>query len=177
MIFMLRTRTWVPGRAVPWALGRLPWAPGAPPRGSPGGFPTPNYKGHFQPSTLQIRIEIYVDLDVDFWSLWARSWVPLGDHFRSCWRLFRPKLVSEPSSKRLIFEKVTKHSFSNGVCSKLSPRWGQDRPKIAPRWVHYRLGSPFVHLEFSLRFLIVWGSALVPFWPPKWSPGGVAELC
>ena len=27
-------------------------------------------------------------------------------------------------------------------------------------------------LDFSLRFLIVLGSILVPFWPPKWSPGG-----
>ena len=27
-------------------------------------------------------------------------------------------------------------------------------------------------LDFSLRFLIVLGSILVPFWPPKWHPGG-----
>ena len=31
-------------------------------------------------------------------------------------------------------------------------------------------------LDFSLRFFIVLGSILVPFWPPKWSPGGAAEL-
>ena len=30
---------WVPGRAVPWGLGRLPWVPGVPPRGSLGGVP------------------------------------------------------------------------------------------------------------------------------------------
>ena len=30
---------WVPGKAVPWGLGRLPWAPGEPPRGSQGGSP------------------------------------------------------------------------------------------------------------------------------------------
>ena len=27
-------------------------------------------------------------------------------------------------------------------------------------------------LEFSLRFLIVLGSILVPIWPPKWDPRG-----
>ena len=31
-------------------------------------------------------------------------------------------------------------------------------------------------LDFSLRFLIVLGSILVPFWPPKWSPGDAAEV-
>ena len=67
-------------------------------------------------------------------------------------------------------------TFSNGFWPKLTLRWGQDRPKIAPRWVQDRLGSPFFRLEFSLRFLIVLGSILVPFWPPKWSPGDAAEL-
>ena len=62
-------------------------------------------------------------------------------------------------------------TFSNGFGPKMTPRWGQDRPKIAPRWVQDRLGSPFFRLEFSLRFLIVLGSILVPFWPPKWHPG------
>ena len=31
-------------------------------------------------------------------------------------------------------------------------------------------------LEFSLRFLIVLGSILVPFWPPKWHPKGTRKL-
>ena len=88
---MFRTRSWVPGRAVPWGLGRLPWAPGAPPRGSQGGVPAPNYKAQSPLSTLWIRIKIYIDFDIDFWSSWGRSWVPLGGHFRSCWRLFRPQ--------------------------------------------------------------------------------------
>ena len=87
--------------------------PGPPPLGSrgasqglPRGVPGPNYKDHFRLSTLRIRIKIYVDLDVDFWSFGGRSWIPLGGHFRSSWRLFRPKLVPEPSSNRLICEKV-----------------------------------------------------------------------
>ncbi len=60
-------------------------------------------------SPLGFRIKKDVDFDVDFGSFWGRSWVPLGGHFRSCWRLFRPKLVPEPSSNRLIFEKVIFH--------------------------------------------------------------------
>ena len=61
-------------------------------------------RSHSDP--LDFRIEIYVDFDVGSGSFWGRSWVPLGGHFRSFWRLFRPKLVPEPSSNRLIFEKV-----------------------------------------------------------------------
>ena len=34
----------------------------------------------------------------------------------------------------------------------------------------------FLLLDFSLRFLIVLYSILVPFWVPKWLPGGAAEL-
>ena len=49
------------------------------------------------------------------------------------------------------------------------------RPKIAPRRDQDRLGSLFWPLAFSLRFWIVFGSVLVPFWPPKWSPGGAHE--
>ena len=37
---------------------------------------------------------------------------------------------------------------------KWIPRWGQDRPKIVPRRVQDRLGSYFVRLDCSLRFLI-----------------------
>ena len=43
---------------------------------------------------------------VRFGSFWDRSWVPLGGHFRSSWRFFPPKWVPEPSSNRLICEKV-----------------------------------------------------------------------
>ena len=60
-------------------------------------------------SPLDFRFKINVGFDVDFGTFGCRSWVPLGDHFRSFWRLFRPKLVPEPSSNRLIFEKVIFH--------------------------------------------------------------------
>ena len=142
---MLRTRAWVPGRAVPWCLGRLPWAPGAPPRGSQGGVLGPMSADRWSECLPWIRIKNHVDFDVDFWSSWGPSWVPLGGHFRSCWRLFRPKLVSEPSSNRLIFEKVIFHEtlrfpmvFAK-IDPKMEPRSTQDRSKMGPRssWIAF----------------------------------------
>ena len=50
----------------------------------------------------------------------------------------------------------------------MAPKTAQDRPKTGPRssWID------FFRLDFSLRFLIVLGSILVPVWPPKWTPEG-----
>ena len=91
-------------------------------------------------------------------------------------------MVPKPSSNRLNIEKVIfqknerhprrEHDFEVQV----GPRWHPRRPKIAPRRVQDRLGSVFSPLDFSLRFLIVFGSVLVPFWPPKWSPWGECKL-
>ena len=89
--------------------GPPPLGPWGASQGGSGPQTTRVNSAHFPLSTLQILIKIDDESDVDFWSFWGRSWVPLGGHFRSCWRLFRPKLVSEPSSKRLIFEKVIVH--------------------------------------------------------------------
>ena len=63
------------------------------------------------PSPLGFRIKIHVDFDVDLGSFWGRSWVPLGGHFRSSWRLFRSKLLPKPSSNCLIFKKVILHEI------------------------------------------------------------------
>ena len=93
-------------------LGAAPVSLGPPPQGSWGasrGGGALKSAGRSLPNPLGFRIEISVDFDVGFWSFGGRSWVPLGGHFRSSWRLFRPKLVSEPSSNRLIFEKVIFH--------------------------------------------------------------------
>ena len=145
----------MPGRAVPWGLGRLPWAPGAPPRGSQGGGPAPNYKDQSRPSTLRIRIKNYVDFDVDFWSSWGRSWVPLGGHVGVMLAPFSsqvgPGPVFEPSYHRKsdLSRNIT---FSNVFWPRWTPRWGQDRPKIAPRRVHDRLGSFFFVLNFRFDF-------------------------
>ena len=82
-----------------------------------------------------------------------------------------PGTVFEPSYLRKSYfsRNIT---FSNGFGTKLTPRWSQDRTKIAPRRVQDRLGLFVLPLDFSLRFLILLGSVLVPFWTPKWSPGG-----
>ena len=92
--------------------------PGPPPMGAwgasrelPGGGSRPKVWGQNDLSPLGFRIEIYVDFDVGFGSLWARSWVPLGGHFRSSLRFFPPKWDPEPSSNRLIFEKVIVHEI------------------------------------------------------------------
>ena len=87
----------------------------------------------------------HVVFDVDFWPFWARSWVPLGAHFRSCWRLGRPKLVPRPSSNRLNIEKVNVHETSAGVVPerfqgpKMAPKTAQDRLKTDPRssWIDF----------------------------------------
>ena len=159
----------VPGRAIPWCLGRLPWVPGAPPGSSQGGVSGPMSESRSLPSPHGSRIKIDVDFDVDFWSFGARSWVPLGGHFRSFWRLGRPKLVPRSSSNRLNIEKVIfqknerrrgrEHDFEVQVGSRWHPR----RPKIDPRRSQDRLGSVFWALDFLLRFLIVLRSILVPF--------------
>ena len=149
----------------PVGPGPLPLGPWGTSQGVPGGGPDPMSAGQKLAYPPWIRIKNHVDFDVDFWSSWGPSWVPLGGHFRSCWRLFRPKLVSEPSSKRLIFQKVmfTKHYVFQWFWAqndpKMGPRSTQDRSKMGPRssWV------AFFRLEFSLRFLIVLGSILVPF--------------
>ena len=57
---------WVPGRAVPWGLGRLPWVPGAPPRGCPGGRPDPMSADQKSPSPLGFGIVFYDDFDIIF---------------------------------------------------------------------------------------------------------------
>ena len=60
---------------------------------------------------LGFRIKIHVDFDIDLGSFWGRSWVPLGGHVGLILALGRPKLVPEPSSNRLIFEKVILHEI------------------------------------------------------------------
>ena len=47
---------WVPVRSVPWCLGRLPWAPGAPPGGSLGGGPGPKSAAQNLVSLHRFRI-------------------------------------------------------------------------------------------------------------------------
>ena len=154
-----------------------PLGPWGASRGVPGGENNPQLKV-WEVTLLGFFIaQNHVVFDVDFWPFWARSWVPLGAHFRSCWRLGRPKLVPKPSSDRLNIEKVIfqknerhprrEHDFEVQV----GPRWRPRRPKIAPRRVQDRLGLFFVPLDFSLRFLILLGPFGCRFEVPKGAPG------
>ena len=105
---MFRTGTWVPGclggrSREAWAassgsLGRIPGAPR-------GDVPAQCLRVVGGNAPLGFASK-FIPILMYFWSFGGRSWIPFGDQFRSCWRLFRPKLVPEPSSNRLIFEKV-----------------------------------------------------------------------
>ena len=100
-------RAWVPGGG-----SRAAWAPSQGSWGaSLGGVPGPKSASQSLAGPLGFRIEIDVDFDVALSSFWGRSWVPLGGHFRSSCRFFPPKRVPEPSSNRLIFEKVILHEI------------------------------------------------------------------
>ena len=131
---------WVPGRAVPGCLGRSPGPLGHVPGGSQGGVPGSKSAPRWSACLPWIRIKNHVDFDVDFWSSWGPSWVPLGVMLGSCWYLFRPKWVPESCSNRLIIEKVSCHEIvrfpillgQNGLQggAKIDPRSCQDGSKI-----------------------------------------------
>ena len=134
----------VPGPPLPGL-----WAPPL------GGGPDPMSETQTLPSPLGFRIKIYVDFDVDFWSFGGRSWVPLGGHFRSFWRLFRPKLVPEPSSNRLIFEKVILReivSFPTLLGSSGSHMAPPKRPRSLQDGSLILLDRFFSILDFRLDF-------------------------
>ena len=126
--------------------------PGPPPVGAwgvsqaaPGGGPDPMSPGQNHLSPFGFRIVFYIDFDIDLGSSWGRFGLRLGSHFRSCWRLDRPKLVPRPSSNRLNIEKVNFHETSAGVVPerlqgpKMAPKTAQDRPKTGPRssWIGF----------------------------------------
>ena len=121
-----------------------------------------------QPSWISHRN--LLDFDVDFGSFGCRSWVPLGSHFRSSWRLFRSKVGQKPSSNRLRFEKVILHEISRFpillvfFASTWRPKTTQDRSKTGPRssWIDV-LSSSIIASIFD-RFGIVLGSNLGAIW-------------
>ena len=101
--------------------------------------------GQNVPSPLGFSIVFLIDFDIDFWSSWGRFGLRLGGHFRSFWRLGRPKLVPRPSSNRLNIEKVNFHETSAGVVPerfqgpKMAAKTAQDRLKTDPRssWIGF----------------------------------------
>ena len=83
------------GRAVPWGLGRLPWAPGAPPRGSQGGVYRPF---EFASKFMSILISIFGRLGVDLGSLLGVIFGHVGVFFGPSWS--RNRLRTDLSSKK-----------------------------------------------------------------------------
>ena len=106
-------------------------------------------------SPLGFRIKIYLDVDVDLGSFGGRSWVPLGGHFRSSWRFFPLKWLPEPSSNRLIFEKVNVHEilrFSILLGSSGSHMAPPKQPKSLQDGSLILLDRYFSILDFRLDF-------------------------
>ena len=87
------------------------------------------------PGPLGFGIVFYDDFDIDFWASWGRFGLRLGGHFRSFWRLGRPKLVSRPSSNRLNIEKVnfSKNEPRVGHSTILRSKSAQDGTQDGPR--------------------------------------------
>ena len=145
MIFMFRTRTWVPGRAVPWGLGRLPWAPGAPPRGSQGGFSAQCLRVTYRRASLGFASKIMSML----MSIFGRLGVHLGSLLGSCWghvgAFFVPSWsrnhlrIDLSSKKRLLTKHCVFHWFLAQIDPKMGPRSTQDRSEMGPRssWVAF----------------------------------------
>ena len=120
------------------SMSDLPGAPVRLPGGSWGGVRGPNSKGHFPYSLSWNRLKIYIDYEVDFGSLWGRSWLALGGHVGLILALGRPKLVPKPSSNRLHFEKANFHadprfpSLFAFFSPKMGPYTAQVRPQTDP---------------------------------------------
>jgi len=88
-------------------------------------------------------------------------------------------LVSRLSWNRFIFEKVHFHETSAGVVSGAfpGPQDGiQDDPRSPQDGSKIVLDRFVLPLDFSLRYWIVFGSVLVPIWPPKRLPRGATKL-
>ena len=111
-------------------------------------------------------MSIFDRLGVDLGSVLGVIFGRFGALIGQSWSQSRLRTVLT-SKKRLFTKPFKTTGFRRFLAQDGAPR----RPKIAPRRVQDRLGSVFLTLDFSLRFLIVLGSILVPFWPPKWHPG------
>ena len=140
---------WVPGRAVPWGLGRLPWAPGAPPRGSQGGGPGPKLQGPLpvtftcQPFELvsklmSILMSIFGRFGVDLGSLLGVIFGHVGAFFGPSWSRNRLRTVLS-SKKRLFTKHYVFQRFLAQIDPKMGPRSTQDCSKMGPRssWVAF----------------------------------------
>ena len=141
------------GRAAPRLLGALP-----------GGVPaqtTMLRSGHaplgFAPKSMLILITFWDRLGLDLSYVWAHWSAQVGS-----------KIVFEPFYLRKQY--ISRNRPCSNICSRFVTQHGGRRwPKVAPRRFRDRLGSFCSPLDLSLCFGIVFGSALVPFRPPKWN--------
>ena len=123
-----------------------------------GGGLAPMLPAHKLLDPLGLGIVFKVDLDFDFRSSWGRFGLRLGGHFRSFWRLGRPKLVprsslNRPNIEKVIFQKNERrrgreHDFEVQVF----PRWLRRRFKIDSRRSQARLRSVLGALIFRFDF-------------------------
>ena len=163
--------------------------PGPPPLGSwgasrelPGGGSRPKVQGsepagpllesHQNLCRFRYRFLIFLGSILD--ASWGSCWAILAPWSAQVGpgTVFEPSYLrkSDFSKKRAPLQPQHENEVQDG------PRWHPKRPKIAPRQVQDRLGSIFFPLDFSLRFWIAFGSALVSFWVPKWSPRDYTKL-
>ena len=144
---MFRTRTWVPGRAVPW----VPWVPGACPRGSLGAQTTRTNHLHrpfgFASKFMKILMLIFDRFGVDLGPLWRIIFDHVGALFGPS--LPRNRLRAALSSKKSLFTKPFK---TNGFTCLFAKDDAPRRPKTAPTLIQDRLGSFFVIFDFRFDF-------------------------
>ena len=166
MTFVFRRRgAWVPGclggrsreawAAPPGCLGRIPVAPR-------GMVPARCLRPVGRHAPLELVSKIMSILMSIFGRFGLDLGFLLGVMLGSCWRLFRPKWVPEPSSNRLIIEKVIFHETlrfpalfgQNGSQdgAKINPRSRQDDSKIVLDRFFCLLILRFVFGSFSAPF-------------------------
>ena len=130
---------WVPGRAVPWCLDRLPWIPGAPPGGGSRPQTTRTTSGtrtlEFVFKLMSILVSIFDRFGIDLGSLLGLILGHVGAFFGQSWSWNR--LRTDLSSKKCFFTKPFK---INGFRRFFTQDGALKRPKIARRRVQDRLG-------------------------------------
>ena len=145
MIFMFRTRTWVPGRrsrgawaASPGLLGRLPGAP----RGRFTAESSQATYGHascgFASKIMSILISIFGRLGVHLGSLLGVIFGHVGAFFGPSWSRNRLR-IDLSSKKRFVTKHYVFQCFFVQIDPKMGPRSTQDRSKMGPRssWVTF----------------------------------------
>ena len=141
----MRMGAWVPERAVPWCLGRLPWVPGAPPGAPWGGVPAQSLRVTLCPATfgfaskfMSILMSMFDPLGVVLRSVLGVMFGRFGAIVGLSWSQNRLRVDS--SSKKQNVHETLRFPM---VVHVFHPRWrsqmAQDRPKTGPRsvWITF----------------------------------------